>query len=341
MKKTILIVLLLSVGFSQRLLKEKNEIITERHDNGLKKLVLVFEGTGINETLIGKYGFYDDGLKQFIELYKNNKKHGKSLYWYDNGNKKKEGTFKDGEWDGKWTEWYENGNKKNEETFKDGKLVEELLNMEVAEESIILENAQDSISYSIGMEIGENFQTQSVEVNPDVFAQGFDDAYTESTPLLKDSEVRIITQNYRQKLRSKQDELRKQQLEENKVGGEKFLSENSTKEEVIVLPSGLQYKVLNNGDGSTPKATDKVKVHYTGKLIDGTVFDSSVESGKPYDTGVTQVIKGWTEALQLMQVGDKWELYIPSNLAYGARGKGPKIGPNTTLIFEVELLGIE
>ena len=120
MKKTILIVLLLSVGFSQRLLKEKNEIITERHDNGLKKLVLVFEGTGINETLIGKYGFYDDGLKQFIELYKNNKKHGKSLYWYENGNKKKEGTFKDGEWDGKWTEWYENGNKKNEETFKDG-----------------------------------------------------------------------------------------------------------------------------------------------------------------------------------------------------------------------------
>ena len=125
------------------------------------------------------------------------------------------------------------------------------------------------------------------------------------------------------------------------MDGEKFLAENSTQAKVIVLPSGLQYKVINNGDGSTPKATDKVKVHYTGKLIDGTVFDSSVERGEPSTFGVTQVIKGWTEALKLMKVGDKWELYIPSNLAYGARGKGPKIGPNTTLIFEVELLGIE
>jgi len=123
MKKTLLIIVLLSFGFSQR--QEKNEIITERHDNGLKKLVLVFEGTGINETLIGKYGFYDDGLKQFIELYKNNKKHGKSLYWYDNGNKKKEGTFKDGEWDGLVTGWYWNGQKKYEETYKDGELISE------------------------------------------------------------------------------------------------------------------------------------------------------------------------------------------------------------------------
>ena len=204
-----------------------------------------------------------------------------------------------------------------------------------------LETKQDSISYSIGMEIGMNFNTQSVDVNTDVFAQGFHDTYTESTPLLEESEMKIVTQNYRRELRSKQDESRKQQIEENKVDGEKFLAENSTKARVIVLPSGLQYKVINNGDGSTPKATDKVKVHYTGKLIDGTVFDSSVERGEPSTFGVTQVIKGWTEALKLMKVGDKWELYIPSNLAYGARGKGPKIGPNTTLIFEVELLGIE
>jgi FKBP-type peptidyl-prolyl cis-trans isomerase FklB len=203
------------------------------------------------------------------------------------------------------------------------------------------ETKKDSISYSIGMEIGMNFQSQSVEVNSNIFAQGFHDSYTESTPLLEDSVMRRITQNYRQELRLKQDEKRKQQLEENTVGGEKFLAENSTKEGVIVLPSGLQYKVINNGDGSIPKTTDKVKVHYTGKLIDGTVFDSSVERGEPSTFGVTQVIKGWTEALQLMRVGDKWEVYIPSNLAYGVRGKGPKIGPNTTLVFEVELLGIE
>ena len=203
------------------------------------------------------------------------------------------------------------------------------------------ETKKDSISYSIGMEIGMNFQSQSVEVNSDVFAQGFHDSYTESTLLLEDSEMRNITQNYRQELRLKQDEKRKQQLEENTVGGEKFLAENSTKEGVIVLQSGLQYKVINNGDGIVPKTTDKVKVHYTGKLIDGTVFDSSVERGEPSTFGVTQVIKGWTEALQLMRVRDKWEVYIPSNLAYGVRGKGPKIGPNTTLVFEVELLGIE
>ena len=201
------------------------------------------------------------------------------------------------------------------------------------------ETKKDSISYSIGMEIGMNFLSQSVEVNSDIFAQGFHDSYTESTPLLEDSEMRRVTQNYRQELRLKQAELRKQQLEENKVGGEKFLVENSTKEGVILLPSGLQYKIINRGEGNSPKTTDKVKVHYTGKLIDGTEFDSSGD--EPSEFGVTQVIKGWTEALQLMSIGAKWEVFIPSSLAYGVRGKGPKIGPNTTLVFEVELLGIE
>jgi FKBP-type peptidyl-prolyl cis-trans isomerase FklB len=202
-----------------------------------------------------------------------------------------------------------------------------------------LETKKDSISYSIGMEIGMNFQSQSVEINTDFFSQGFHDTYTESTTLLEDSEMRKVTQNYRQELRLKQAELRKQQLEENKVGGEKFLVENSKKEGVILLPSGLQYKIINKGEGNSPNTTDSVKVHYTGKLIDGTVFDSSGD--EPSEFGVTQVIKGWTEALQLMSIGSKWEVFIPSNLAYGVRGKGPKIGPNTTLVFEVELLGIE
>ena len=201
-----------------------------------------------------------------------------------------------------------------------------------------LETKKDSISYSIGMEIGMNFQSQSVEINTDFFSQGFHATYTESTTLLEDSEMRKVTQNYRQELRLKQAELRKQQLEENKVGGEKFLVENSTKEGVIHLPSGLQYRIINRGEGNSPKTTDKVKVHYTGKLIDGTVFDSSGD--EPSEFGVTQVIKGWAEALQLMSVGAKWEVFIPSNLAYGIRGKGTKIGPNTTIIFEVELLGI-
>ena len=200
------------------------------------------------------------------------------------------------------------------------------------------ETKKDSISYSIGMEIGMNFLSQSVEVNSDVFAQGFHDSYTERTPLLEDSEMRRVTKNNRQELRLKQAELRKHQLEENKVEGEKFLIENSTKEGVILLPSGLQYKIINKGEGNFPKTTDKVKVHYTGKLIDGTVFDSSGD--EPSEFGVTQVIKGWTEALQLMSIGAKWEVFIPSNLAYGVRGKGPKIGPNTTLVFEVELLKI-
>ena len=136
-----------------------------------------------------------------------------------------------------------------------------------------LETKQDSISYGIGMEIGMNFNTQSVDVNTDVFAQGFHDTYTESTPLLEESEMKIVTQNYRRELRLKQDELRKQQIEENKVDGEKFLAENSTQAKVIVLPSGLQYEILVKGNGNTnPKITDQVTVNYHGTLINGNIF---------------------------------------------------------------------
>ena len=130
-------------------------------------------------------------------------------------------------------------------------------------------------------------------------------------------------------------------LEENKLAGETLLSENKAREGVVVTESGLQYEVITKGEGDTPDENDKVNVHYHGTLPDGTVFDSSVERGEPITFPVNGVIKGWTEALQLMKVGDKWKLFIPSDLAYGARGAGPKIGPNQVLVFEVELLGVE
>jgi FKBP-type peptidyl-prolyl cis-trans isomerase FklB len=140
-----------------------------------------------------------------------------------------------------------------------------------------------------------------------------------------------------------QDYFTKQQdemLNKNLEAGKAFLEENKKREGVVTLPSGLQYEVINEGDGAIPKATDKVKCHYHGTLIDGTVFDSSVQRGQPAVFGVNQVIKGWVEALQLMSVGSKWRLYIPSDLAYGKQGAGGSIEPNTTLIFDVELLGI-
>jgi len=129
--------------------------------------------------------------------------------------------------------------------------------------------------------------------------------------------------------------------EENKASSEAFLTKNKARKEVTTTDSGLQYEVIKKGDGETPKADDKVKVHYHGTLPDGTVFDSSVERGEPISFAVNGVIKGWTEALQLMHVGDKWKLYIPADLAYGPRGAGPKIGPNQALVFDVELLGVE
>ena len=154
----------------------------------------------------------------------------------------------------------------------------------------------------------------------------------EETKMTSD-EARTFVQGYFQK-------IAKAEGEKNKKEGEKFLADNKTKDGIKVTDSGLQYEVLKEGTGPKPKATDKVKVDYTGKLLDGTVFDSSVERGKPATFGVNQVIPGWTEALQMMPVGSKWRIFIPSDLAYGPRGAGKDIGPNSTLIFDVELLGI-
>jgi FKBP-type peptidyl-prolyl cis-trans isomerase FklB len=170
-------------------------------------------------------------------------------------------------------------------------------------------------------------------IDVDSIVKAFTEIMDNKTPSMSPQEANQILQDYFTK---QQDEM----LNKNLEAGKAFLEENKKREGVVTLPSGLQYEVINEGDGAIPTATDKVKCHYHGTLIDGTVFDSSVQRGQPAVFGVNQVIKGWVEALQLMSVGSKWRLYIPSDLAYGKQGAGGSIEPNTTLIFDVELLGI-
>lgn len=205
---------------------------------------------------------------------------------------------------------------------------------------VSLETKKDSVSYSIGYDVGRSFNVQAVEIEPDVFAQGFSDAYLKNETPLTESQMREISIAYQAEHREKQEKMNRIKADVNKKAGEEFLAENGKKEGVQTTESGLQYKVITEGSGPVPTNKDRVKVHYTGRLLDDTVFDSSVERGEPATFGVRQVIKGWSEALQLMSVGSKWELYIPSDLAYGARGPNPTIGPNSTLLFEVELLEI-
>ena len=192
-----------------------------------------------------------------------------------------------------------------------------------------------NLSYSLGMSMATQLMQTGLE-NLDV--ESFVKAFTE---IMKDKDTSMsmdqATQHIQAYFSAKQNEM----LEMNKQEGKLFLSENKEKENVVVLPSGLQYEILTEGDGPIPTATDSVKCHYHGTLIDGTVFDSSVERGEPATFGVTQVIKGWVEALQLMPVGSKWRLFVPSEMAYGEQGAGNDIQPNAALIFDVELLGIE
>ena len=191
----------------------------------------------------------------------------------------------------------------------------------------------DSLSYSLGVLIAQNLKQQGLtKVDPASVAQGVADMLN-GTPAMDINACNQIVQEEMEAGQSRQ-------YEGNIEAGKKFLAENAKKEGVTTLPSGLQYEVLKKGDGPQPTKSDKVTVHYHGTLLDGTVFDSSVERGTPATFGVTQVIQGWVEALQLMHVGDKWKLFIPSDLAYGSRAAGPKIGPYSTLIFEVELLKI-
>ena len=192
----------------------------------------------------------------------------------------------------------------------------------------------DKISYALGLSIGNNFLSSGIKnLKVEDFIKGLNDVLSDKTPELSYDEAKQIINDYFVGLQAEQVKL-------NKEAGEEFLRVNKEKAGVVTLPSGLQYEILTKGTGAKPKATDSVKCHYHGTLINGTVFDSSVQRGEPATFGVSQVIPGWVEALQLMEAGSKWRLFIPSELAYGERGAGEAIGPNSTLIFEVELLDI-
>jgi FKBP-type peptidyl-prolyl cis-trans isomerase len=204
-----------------------------------------------------------------------------------------------------------------------------------------LTNPVDKLSYSFGQNIGNSLKRQETDINLDMIFKGIKDVLSGSTQLLTEQESMEVIRAFQQEKRAKQEETRKKQGEENAKVGEKFLAENKGKEGVVTLPSGLQYKVITAGKGKTPSIKDTVKTHYRGTLIDGTEFDSSYSRGEPAVFPVNRVIAGWTEALQLMKEGDKWQLFIPSKLAYGENGAGGKIGPNATLVFDIELLSIE
>jgi FKBP-type peptidyl-prolyl cis-trans isomerase len=208
-----------------------------------------------------------------------------------------------------------------------------------------LTTRKDKFSYALGMSIGTglgaNLKSQSVEVDWNLVAQGLKDSTGGGKTRLSADEGKAVLTEVQNEVRKQQQEKMQQLAAANKAEGEAFLTANKAKEGVVTLPSGLQYKIVTPGTGPKPAATDSVVCNYKGTLINGTEFDSSYKRGQPATFGVGQVIKGWTEALQLMPVGSKWQLFVPSDLAYGERGAGASIGPNATLIFEVELLSIQ
>lgn len=207
---------------------------------------------------------------------------------------------------------------------------------------LTLKTDKDKASYAIGLNMGKTMRRDSVDVDPSILLRGMKDGLNDSkTPLLTDEEMRTALVALQAEVRKAQQEKFQVLGETNKKTGDAFLEENKAKAGVVALPSGLQYKILQEGTGPKPTAADTVVCNYRGTLIDNTEFDSSAKHGKPATFPVSGVIKGWTEALQLMPVGSKWQLFIPPDLAYGPRGAGPTIGPNATLIFEVELLSIE
>jgi FKBP-type peptidyl-prolyl cis-trans isomerase FklB len=203
-----------------------------------------------------------------------------------------------------------------------------------------LTTEKDKQSYAIGLNVGKSLHRDDIEVDPKIVLQGLQDAMAGGAVLLTDDQIKTVMTDLQNQVRQKQEEKRQALAETNKKDGAAFLAANATKPGVVTLPSGLQYKVLTAGTGAKPTATDSVVCNYRGTLLDNTEFDSSYKRGQPATFPVSGVIKGWTEALQLMPVGSKWQLFIPADLAYGERAQGP-IGPNATLVFELEVLSIQ
>ncbi len=208
---------------------------------------------------------------------------------------------------------------------------------------LVLKTPKDKASYAIGLNVGKSLHKDSVDVDPAILLRGLKDALAGGKTLLTDDEAKAAMVAIQADVRKKQEAKMAIAGDANKKEGDAFLTENKTKEGVVTLPSGLQYKILKEGSGPKPAATDSVVCNYKGTLIDNTEFDSSYKRGQPATFPVGQVIKGWTEVLQLMPVGSKWQVFVPSELGYGPRGAGPggPIGPNATLIFEIELLSIQ
>jgi FKBP-type peptidyl-prolyl cis-trans isomerase len=210
-----------------------------------------------------------------------------------------------------------------------------------AQDAPALKTDKDKLSYAMGMDLGTQLKARAVDIDPAIFARGLKDALSGAKTALTEDEAKGFITELQKAQVAKQAALAKAVAEKNKTEGDAFLAANKANAGVVTLPSGLQYKALTTGTGKRPTATDTVVCHYRGTLIDGKEFDSSFKRGEPASFPVGKVIKGWTEVLQLMPVGSKWQVFIPSNLAYAERGAGADIGPNATLIFEIELVAIK
>ncbi|MGB2606617.1 MAG: FKBP-type peptidyl-prolyl cis-trans isomerase [Candidatus Sulfotelmatobacter sp.] len=210
-----------------------------------------------------------------------------------------------------------------------------------AQDASELKTQKEKFSYALGMQVGADFRKQVLDLDPGTFAKAFAESFNGAKTMLTEDEMHSILVNAKEEYRKKQAALREEKAQATLAEGEKFLAENKSKEGVVALPSGLQYKILKQGTGEKPEIDEKIVCNYRGKLLDGTEFDSSAKHNGPATFPVRGVIRGWREALLMMPTGSKWQLFVPPNLAYGHDGSGQMVPPNATLIFEVELLSVK